>query len=377
MKYGFLAITLLAVVFLANSVVPYDVGLTTLFSKSSLAGSIISPALLPYVLENPLVSPESGGWGETFTYSVDVMAPKGGATVQLWERNQTGLPFRLLFSTFVEERFNDTVSFPYVFGSCGIYLSENAREFKWNASGDGWNASTAVIPYSLEPDDIRIEIVSGANVSIFRPGFDARNLTARIWDDDTNTPLGAGFEAYFHLTQDGHNFTATQIAFTNGTGHVRYLFNPDCSYEVGNQLWLTEFTQSQGSCYFSANSTHVSYNITAILEPALMKPRGPHPKDEPLEFEAVLGNECGEGVSGADLAFNASHEYAWVGCKAVEGVNATYACAVPPRELRPLPEGLYNVTVSASKAFYAPVEAFFENAFSLWRWPPFVSILSG
>ncbi|MBU1196974.1 DUF87 domain-containing protein [Candidatus Micrarchaeota archaeon] len=325
------------------------------------------------VLSNPNVTPSNGGWGETFNYSVLVSDNDGdNVTVYLWERNRTGQSWSNLYSTTLSG-INQTVSFTKVFGSCSFYQNENAREFLWNVTEDDiWNDTTAAINYSLEADEIYFELETGGNVSIYRPGGDARSLTVQIWDSDTDpdSSLGAGFEGYIHLTEDGENFSATQVAYTNSSGHMRYIFNPSCDYSVGNQTWLAELIQPAGGCYVAGNSTNNTYNITTALTINITNPHYERFfRGQDILLKANVTDECPNPVTGLATVMNATGGSNYICSSVNDSGDGTYNCTIPAASTNTMATGPYNVTFQGAKTFYNTTVALKNTAFNLTAVP--------
>ncbi|MCK5372962.1 MAG: hypothetical protein KAJ20_01360, partial [Candidatus Aenigmarchaeota archaeon] len=316
---------------------------------------------LPY-LSLPSSSPGIGGWGETFYFTTNATDRDNDLmTVRLWIKKTSSGTWIFKNSTTVQG-INVTVNLSTNFIS-GNDMDE--WEFKFNATADdAWDEyETSNVSFTVEADDVRIEILSGNNSIVNRsdlPGNSNPTVTfgVRIFDDDRDVLLIDPVNTRIYVTKDGTNFITLATLF-NDTGYFDVTLNPDCTYGIGPQIWKASSVYSGSSWYKKINSSDLYFNITTIpLSADLSEPDG-ITKIRGIEDVLLRGNvtdDCGP-VIGATSGFVVDRSaITYFTCPPDETVydeaNGYYNCTIPAASTTGWATGYYNINMTASKSYY-------------------------
>jgi uncharacterized membrane protein/5-hydroxyisourate hydrolase-like protein (transthyretin family) len=303
------------------------------------------------------VTPQSGGWSEQFTYSVNASdADNDTLNVMLWERSYSG-SWTKLYEQAVTSTSNATVAYNKTFGS-NAYVG--TRQFKWNVTEDDvWNATAASHNYSVDVDDISFELTSGNGSYVYRPTSDSVMLSVRVRDADSGSGsyVGGALEGRIWITRDGSNYTSENVAYTSGAGflNITPAFDPDCTFATGQQRWKAEFFPVAGK-YAGGNSSEYYVFVNGSLVPSVAYPNGTYfYRGQGILLRANLTDECANPVSGAAVDLNASSGGENYVCPAVEDEGTGwYNCTIPGSSTQSMSTGIYNVSFGTSKQYYYP-----------------------
>jgi len=185
-----------------------------------------------------------GGWGEKWTFSVDVKDVDRAAysfermNISLWI--DFGQGYELVNSTLctaVTCADWTTVSFVQTF-NCG---KQGIKTFKFNVSDYwGYTNETSEVSITIEKDDVDIEFVSDPDY-VDREGSATGQFVFRIYDTDrgeyvANTSTVA--RIWFTTNaSDANSWDQGWLVHPSSDGFVYFNFNPDCNYSVGIQKW--------------------------------------------------------------------------------------------------------------------------------------------
>ncbi|MEM4326229.1 MAG: hypothetical protein QXU40_02920, partial [Candidatus Pacearchaeota archaeon] len=332
----------------------------------------------PVLLENPTISPTSGGWGTNYTFSVTV-THYIDVNVCLMER-PSGFPYTITECKLVTNPSNTVVTFtrndmnnPY---SCGDLKGETTWpwNFKFNATdvqGQGYN-ETAEQTHILERDAVTIIYQEGNETSVNRNG----TYTAKfvLFVNDTDEGKAAEYIAAkdsprvkFNITWDG---TEYRLDGNNRTfnGNATYYFNPSCSplYKKGKQKWLGYIAGD--SCYKDSTSSVFNVTIIGDLWPNVTYPDGQDYLTQSLiNVTGDVTDECfSENITNALVSFTMiSPTPTYYECTGVGNYgNGTYNCTWDStgKDL-----GLYSIRMNASNVeYYNNMSRIKTNAFRLW-----------
>ncbi|MFH1257494.1 MAG: hypothetical protein V1658_01000, partial [Candidatus Micrarchaeota archaeon] len=214
----------------------------------------------------PSLDKGTGGWGETFTFSVQCKQQDGGDfNITLWKKlnNSYG---------WVEVETQDCQGIDYVDKyfyrtfACGDITPSGASEWKINATNRwGYGSSTLNYSFTIEKDDTDVQMMAGSEININREGTSTGLLKLHIIDTDRGSiAVGSGVNISFSITTDGVNFDSGTANSTDSAGNTSYFFNPTCSYSAGAQKWKGGVLSD--TCYKDSSSTNFTVNVTGQLQ---------------------------------------------------------------------------------------------------------------
>jgi len=217
------------------------------------------------VLENATVSIESDGWGIERQFTVNVTDNSGDTvTVTAWETLVAPENY-VKFGEITCTSCNDVV---LTFNRSYTCDEIGTRKFKINSTDTEGNSDTTTgtdysddDEFTIEKDNIRINLSSGneSNGTIQR----FTQLTVNVYDLDNQTNLLAeNATVTFNVTKLYPDLTFTIVGTnkTNTTGHARFNFLPDDTYNRTKQEWQA-YTDVQ-TCYL-LNQTD-KFNVTTL-----------------------------------------------------------------------------------------------------------------
>jgi len=215
-------------------------------------------------LEGPQSIPEVGGWGETFTFKVNVTDyDEDQVRVYCWYRKKTETSW-LSCGSAVRSGINSTASFTKTWGPADISdydLKFNVSEVYVPTTADEQTDETVPINFTVEKDDIAVEYVDG-NESVVHRISNSTVLKVRIKDTDKNEYIASGYSVALWVTTDWDNFRLDTTTTSLSGGYANITFNPDCNYETGKQRWIIGLLDN--SYYKTTNSS--AYNVTIVSD---------------------------------------------------------------------------------------------------------------
>jgi len=321
----------------------------------------------PPLYENLTVTPSTGGWGEVFTYSVDIEDSQyDNVTCKLLVTTDGGTTWELKNSTTIYWG-RGTCSLSVSDFDCSDIGTDNYFMFELDDGTNLFNTTNVTGP-NIERDDVEIEYVQG-NESFVNRSFDQTTLLVlRIKDTDKQTYVGSGVNGSIWVTYDGTNyFTIPTSNTTNATSYLNIYFNPTCDYEVGKQYWTGGVHLD--SCYKDTNITEnlmltvigdLSTSVSAILKAGV--PSYYFLKGENVTIMSNVTNDCLLGVGGASVNITLIHETGveFV-CTPVDDLGGgDYRCiqntsTILARE--------YNISVFGNKTYYNDGYSVYQHAF--------------
>jgi len=331
--------------------------------------------VIPVFGEVTAVSEEgtnTGGWGETWNFSVEVYDPDNQTlTIKLWYSNFSTGPWEFIESRICENcgDYTHTISWENISFSCANISYPDYLYYFFNTTDPGFQSNQSIVgQFRLEEDDIIIEHFMGNNTYVNRTDTEPGNetlLVGRLNDTDANTYGGAGVDASLWITTDG-SFLYSMSATSNATGHLKKVsnsgyLNPGCSapkFEAGPQKWYYKVLSS-ADCYQPAYSENFTVTIIGNLYPAIDNPTNDEliNMGNPINFQGTLSDDCNTAItSGADVDF--------VIMRKTDGTryicDASYSSTLGKWnctwDTSGQPEAKFNVTMNATMQYYNPGE---------------------
>jgi hypothetical protein len=181
-------------------------------------------ATKPELLSPGYSSSGDGGWGESWTFTINVKdIDSGNVNVSLWV-NLTG-QWQLLNSTICPNCASLTSkSFTGHKFACG---NIGPRYFKFNASDQfNYTNETTTQSFSIDKDTTTSEYKFGHLANVDRRGETKTLLVVRILDTDNNTYVSSGFQGRTFVTTNYADYDLGTSNTTNSTGYLNVYFNP-------------------------------------------------------------------------------------------------------------------------------------------------------
>jgi uncharacterized delta-60 repeat protein len=316
---------------------------------------------------NPIVTPNAGGWGETFTFNVTVTDSDSDNVTCTLYTNTSGTWVARSNVTVLGGNGNCSLTVSNFDTTDYTYNQSNPVSFKFEID-DGnpinvYNTSISYGPY-FEKDDVVVTLVSGNNSYVDRLGGNV-DLMLRFYDSDKGIYLSSGVNGTFWVTVDGANYSTGLTSVTNATGHIPLSFDPDCTYAVGGQNWKGGVTDPW---YKTVNSTSYNLDIYGNLINSISSPNGEtYNQSDSIIMRTNVTDDCSASVSSAAVSFNITYNATTqFSCSPVNnetGANAGYYNCTWDSTAKPT--GWYNVSVDSSKTYYNGNTTTKANAFEL------------
>jgi len=236
-------------------------------SNSTLFSNWLTLVNYPPIVENISVTPETGGWGEVFTFKADVLDLQRDTVVcKLY-----------IFTGKGEWLFKGSKIIPNGVGTCEINVTDfdcgdinitSLTKFKFEID-DGTNIfnTTEVLAPSIERNDVTLILITGNNSFVNRT-YGSTLFSMRIRDLDRNV-YPANVNVSVFATKDENSYSFLGIISSNSTGYLNYNFAPDCSFSTGIQKWKFEVNDS---CYKRVSSEDYITTIYGWLQNTITEP---------------------------------------------------------------------------------------------------------
>ncbi|RLG87625.1 MAG: hypothetical protein DRO18_02980, partial [Thermoprotei archaeon] len=316
----------------------------------------------PPTYSNAFVTPDSGGWGEKYTYNVTIYDPEGDTiTCKLYVNTTSGYVYKGSYT------ITGTPGTPTQ-GNCSVVVSDfscneqGLAHFVWQiedgTASNTFNTSEFAGP-TLGKDDVIVEYFAGNSSKVNRNGLNYTALILRIKDIDRNVYVESNGTVWIY--KGANYFTWTNRS--NATGHLVVNFNPDCSYDVGEWYWIGG--SRNDACYKDVNSSK-SFVVYVIgeLEANVIQPDGEeYLRGTNITIRLNLSDECSSLVPGANLNISMiSKSYSTVYyCSPIFDENTGYYnCTFNTSSFE---TQWYDIVVNSSKVYYNNGSYVKENAF--------------
>jgi|GEM_PF-2512163 len=249
-------------------------------------------------------SHDTGGWGESFNFTVNVTEPDGDTVnVSLW-LNMSG--WFLENSTTTTAETSKEISFVKNDFTCD---NMTMWHYKFTVS-DGLDTSvhgineTSPKAFTVEQDDITATVCeSSRGQTVQTRGLTKINLTVRIYDADRDVYLdGVNGTIWVSMNNTASSWDGGHACVTTN-GNCTIEFDPDCDYKRGTQYFIGGTTGN--TCYKNANTT-LDTSLDWIIIDAT--PECAYTVEIQLGFNisgpdsdiAVVGGKTGEGIYYSD-----------------------------------------------------------------------------
>ncbi|MFA4846214.1 MAG: hypothetical protein WC654_06695, partial [Patescibacteria group bacterium] len=255
---------------------------------------------------------------------------------------------------------NISSNFSAVFGSGDI----GNWTAKFNATDGGSTVETGEINFTVERDDTQTQHFDGNASNVSRIGSNSTFLRARVTDTDKASNNVAGQESRVWATKSAGAFNESIALYTNSTGYVNYNFNPDCTFQVGNQKWIAGLTDAS-ALYKPSNSSQLDVFIYSLFYLTMQRPLGTIfvKGADSIALRANLTDSGGCGlVNGSTVKFVINNGYV---CSAADEGNGSYSCTIPASTHNSWAYGWHNVTVNVTRAYYNDTFINYNNSFYL------------
>jgi len=246
-------------------------------------------------------SHDTGGWGESFNFTVNVTEPDGDTVnVSLW-LNMSGDWFLENSATTTAETSKE-ISFVKNDFTCD---NMTTWHYKFTVSDEldtsvhGIN-ETSPKTFTVEQDDITATVCeSSRGQTVQTRGLTKINLTVRIYDADRGVYLdGVNGTIWVSMNNTASSWDSGHACVTTN-GNCTIEFDPDCDYRGGTQYFIGGTTGN--TCYKNANTT-LDTSLDWIIIDAT--PECAYTVEIQLGFNisgpdsdiAVVGGKTGEGI---------------------------------------------------------------------------------
>ncbi len=330
--------------------------------------------LQSYINNAPVFSSPSfmrEGWGAATNFSVHVDDPDyNNVTVWFWTSDTGSEPWTLRNYTNCTLCANTYVNFS-LFHNCSFlgntyYFKFNGTDMNYSGQYDLSGTSSSQT-YDVEKDNVSVSFVAGSNNVVNRSGtqFTNETMITRVYDTDNKTYVGSGVYGKLWIRYNvSAGYDGGLENTTDGSGYLRFNFNPGCGYTVGFHNWTSGTTVN--TCYDEENMTTPS-NLTIIGELIhTFDNASCGGKDYCLDGENVtiyinISDDCNVSVSDASMNISVSHDVFSANCSSVQALGSgRYNCTL---NMTSLPGGYYNVTAASARTYFNANSTKFVNAF--------------
>ncbi|MEM5879066.1 MAG: DUF87 domain-containing protein [Candidatus Aenigmatarchaeota archaeon] len=345
-----------------------NASLPNYYSNSTLFLNWVYLNNTPPIVENMSVAPSSGGWGENFTFSMDVS-----------DAQQDNVTCKLFVYTGKQEwEYKGDSKVNFGVGKCIVNVSDftcqdintsSPTKFKFQiedgTASNTFNTSEVLAP-EITRNDVLIEYVYGNESSVNRNGDNSALLILRIFDTIKGSYVGGGVESRIFVTKDGNNYDIGTSNTTNSSSYLNIYFNPETSYSIGKQKWKGG---SYGdACYKDANTTE-EFNLTIITDlfNNLLEPSqgSEFLRGENITFIFTITDEQPIGIEGSNTSLTLINEnsQSFECSPIVEYGGGEYRCTINTSYPQLLPARWYNVSIHSNKTYYIPNTTLYQNTF--------------
>ncbi|MFH1249195.1 MAG: DUF87 domain-containing protein [archaeon] len=283
-------------------------------------------------LFDPSVDHSSGGWGETYTFSVLAAdADFQWINVSLWGSYDNSTWYMLNITSV--RGINRTVNFQNRFwcGNMSTNADTGIKYFKFTVY-DPYNYSDETIPKSinLTYDDVTASVTTNTTYNVRRVGQSA-TLEFRIRDTDmTGIPSGNRYGEYpsgasgnMWITQNTSDYSFYYTCTSNG-GYCNRTYDPSCNSTVGIQNWTGGVMDS---CYLPINSSRTNLQVFGQLYPIITNPFSGKiiNRNTTTYFNATIVDDCDAVISPAvSRWYNDTLNFIALGNNTAWNVSALY-----------------------------------------------------
>ncbi|MCH8003655.1 MAG: hypothetical protein IH934_03400 [Nanoarchaeota archaeon] len=304
---------------------------------------------------NGVTSGFTGGWGESWNFSVFVRDPEGddfnvSLEVDAGPGGFVELDKKLCNDTIQPCSTSSLFNFSIKFGCFNI----SSAQYRFRINDNSTNEiTTTARSFTIEKNDIEFVNISGNNSIANRLSNQTDLLTVRINDTDNSSYVDADVNVSFFVKLDGTNFDSGEINITtNATGHASYDFNATCTpskHLVGSQDWEIRVTNS--ICYKDTTSETFNLSIKGDIGLAITTPDGTKnfTQEGTISYLGATEDDCGAALATTVVYHANTTPTSGISCGTITqvGENAFTCDNVTTIVTK---KGFYNVTMFASAA---------------------------
>ncbi|MFC2143647.1 hypothetical protein ACFLQN_04590, partial [Candidatus Aenigmatarchaeota archaeon] len=295
-----------------------------------------------------VVSPVNAPWGTTFYFNVTVTDEDDNVTLYLLDRKVGGGAWTVRDTQICYNCTGGVITLGRAYSAIS-----DITEWEWfiNAT-DTRNANnlTDIERLNVTKRTVIFDLVSGNDTDVNRTFSNTTTLTVRAIDNFTQAAFGAGIQGGIIITTDGSIFGSKLSNSTNSTGHIRYDFDPDCNYQVGDQIWIGSLDEQSG--YYQSNSSNFTLQIYSLLYNNVTTPDGGSIQEgDSLEITGNVSDDCG-GIAGATANYRiiqGANIFTCIPDPATDQGGGNYTCDFNTDGYF---FGLYDIMINSSKSFY-------------------------
>ncbi|MCG2724293.1 hypothetical protein L6303_06120, partial [archaeon] len=327
---------------------------------------VIPPINNPPNITNHTVSPNPGGWGGVFNFSVKVYDQDYDTTeVRFWiSPDNESWTFKNAINCTACNGWN-RLNFSYEGFTC-----ENQQPwyFKFNATDFINNTELASGNFTVEKENVSIAYSAGWGNATYvnRTGPGTTRLVLRAFDaENTSVPaLPAGRNGTFWAAYNSTYYDNGYFNTTNATGHLNYDFKPSCSpkYSYGPQNWTGGIVGD--ICYFDKNYTpQLIIYVVGDINDTLASPAGEnYYENQNVTIRINTTEECSaeDTINDTAVYYNISHDTYSSTCSVSADGTGNYSCTW---NVTGAPGGWYNITNSMNRTYFNSKTTKNVNAF--------------
>jgi len=315
------------------------------------------------------------GWSRMFNYTIDIYDQEGdtiNCTLYISKDNQ---------ASWIEVGTYQIVGTPGIptRGTCSIVYHGFAAEdigndnwFKWeikNGEPANYYNTTPINAPNLTKSIVNVSYVKGNDTLVNRsdlfPG-NINELILRVFDLENNTYVPAGVNVSFWVTNDRSNYVLTNVTTTNSSGYAIALFNPDCSFLVGQQYWIGGVANDVG--YKDTNTTsNFTMRIIGSLFLNLTQPQGEkYLRGSNVTIRGSIIDDCNLPISTASVNFTSIHvdsKQQFICSPTLNEGDGYYNCTFNTSYPIVVPARWYSVNFTANLTNYNTNSTIFTNRF--------------
>jgi uncharacterized membrane protein len=331
--------------------------------------TILSTINSPPVLSESKVTPTTGGWGETFTFSTEVTdVDEEPVYLTLFVKDGSG--------NWIDKGTgncdpctgsNNPVNWP-INNLDSSYIG--ASQFKIQKDDDYTIYNSTPIDFTIEPDNVSFTLAEGDGEVVNRTTGDV-TLKLRLNDtDEGEYPSGVAGQFYVQ-TGSGGASSWSDPAYTDVDGYFTAFLGPaelgDTFSVLGDKNWYLEVTDAD---YENLQSQTYSFELLGGINGTINEPANglEVPVLTDIDFEVEYRDDLGNLMIGTALdpvfKFKLSGASVWTdGCDLTDGdSDGVYDCSLDTSGLE---DGDYDVSFNASKTNYNANETISLSHFTL------------
>jgi uncharacterized membrane protein len=269
----------------------------------------------PPELSNENVTPSLGGWGETYTFSVDVYdLNSDNVNVTLWVNRSSGWKQQEMKKLVGGSGTLSWIIAPFNGSDIGI------RQYKFeyvdlDANGNPrreWQ-NTTEFNVTIERDDVQLLHWLGNNSNVNRAGNENITLGVRFNDTDRSQMVSGQNVSFWVYHSGGWNYIGSNL--TDNDGNVTIKWDPGC-VAVGPHAWKVNYSET--SYYKSNETSNFTMNVIGNLTITLDQPlSSKFYKNDTMQLNSSVGYDCID--SGATVTWtlggnviSTNHNDTWV-----------------------------------------------------------------